>query len=68
MSDQKKLFEQLKTLSTEQRNPASMDIDARSTREILTIMNNEDKGVAPAVETQISYIANGVDQIGRAHV
>lgn len=63
MSEQKKLFEQLKTLSTEQRNPASMDIDARSTQEILTIINNEDKKIALAVETQIAFITKAVDLV-----
>ncbi|MEX1276640.1 MAG: N-acetylmuramic acid 6-phosphate etherase [Bacteroidota bacterium] len=63
MSDEKKLFEQLKTLSTEQRNPASMDIDARSTREILTMISSEDKRVAPAVEMQIPFIAGAVDLV-----
>jgi N-acetylmuramic acid 6-phosphate etherase len=48
---------------TEQRNPASMDIDARSIKEILNIINKEDKKVAQAVETQISYIAIAVEII-----
>lgn len=55
------LFEQLKRLTTEQRNPASMDIDARSVVEILTIINNEDKKVALAVEKEISHIARAVE-------
>jgi len=57
------LFHQLQKLSTEQRNPNSMDIDARSITEILTIINNEDKRVALAVETQISYIAQAVELV-----
>ena len=57
----KLLFQQLQKLSTEQRNPLSMDIDARSTIEILTIINNEDKKVALAVETQIPYISQAVE-------
>ncbi len=56
-----KLFEQLKHLTTEQRNPASMDIDARSVVEILTIINNEDKKVALAVEQEIPHIAKAVE-------
>ncbi|MEW6060627.1 MAG: N-acetylmuramic acid 6-phosphate etherase, partial [Bacteroidota bacterium] len=55
-------------LSTEQRNPNSMDIDARSITEILTIINNEDKKVASAVETQIPYIAQAVELVVRAFV
>lgn len=55
------LFEQLKQLTTEQRNPASMDIDARSVVEILTIINNEDKKVTLAVEKEIPHIAKAVE-------
>lgn len=57
------LFHQLNALSTEQRNPASMDIDAKSVQEILTIINNEDKTVPLAVQTQIPYIAQAVDLV-----
>lgn len=60
------LFQQLQKLSTEQRNPASMDIDARSIPEILTLINNEDKKVALAVETQIPYIAQAVELVVKA--
>jgi N-acetylmuramic acid 6-phosphate etherase len=61
VSDQKKLFEQLTRLSTEQRNPASMDIDARSISEILRIINTEDKKVAIAVEGEIEFIGKAVE-------
>ncbi|NUN69286.1 MAG: N-acetylmuramic acid 6-phosphate etherase [Bacteroidetes bacterium] len=61
--DTTQLFSQLQKLSTEQRNPSSMDIDARSVTEILTIINNEDKKVALAVETQIPYIAQAVELV-----
>ena len=61
MSDQKKLFEQLTRLSTEQRNLASMDIDARSISEILHIINLEDKRVAVAVEGELEYIGKAVE-------
>lgn len=43
-----------------------MDIDARSTTEILSIINNEDKKVALAVEQQIPYIAQAVELIVKA--
>lgn len=67
MSDEtKKLFTEISELSTEQRNPNSMDIDARSTEEILRIINNEDKKVAFAVEEEIPYIARAVDEIVKA--
>ena len=61
MSDQKKLFEQLTRLSTEQRNPASMDIDARSISEILRVINTEDKKVAIAVEGELEFVGKAVE-------
>ncbi len=60
------LFQQLNGLSTEQRNPASMDIDARSVQEILSIINSEDKKVALAVQEQIPYIVRAVDAVVHA--
>ncbi len=66
MTDEKKLFEQLTRLSTEQRNPASMDIDARSIEEALRIINTEDKKVAVAVEGELAYIAKAVELVVRA--
>ncbi len=62
----KELFQQLQKLSTEQRNPHSMDIDARSIPEILSIINNEDKKIALAVENQIPYIAQAVELVVKA--
>lgn len=66
MTDQKKLFEQLTRLSTEQRNPASMDIDARPIDEILSIISSEDKRVAQAVEQELPYIGKAVETVVRA--
>jgi N-acetylmuramic acid 6-phosphate etherase len=51
---------------TEQRNPASMDIDSRSNEEILVLINNEDKKISFAVETQIHYIAKAVEIVVEA--
>lgn len=65
-NDSKNLFEEIAKLSTEQRNPASMDIDARSTEEILRIINSEDKKVPLAVEEEIPFIAEAVDTIVEA--
>ena len=61
--DKKALFEQLKTLSTEQRNPASTDIDSKSIPEILEIINNEDKKVPLAVESELPVIAKAVEAV-----
>ncbi len=68
MSESKKLFEQLKNLTTEQRNPASMDIDARSTEEILRIINAEDHRIAEAVQSQLPFIAKAVELVVEAFV
>ncbi len=65
-ADRKALFEEISKLSTEQRNPKSMDIDARSTMEILKIINDEDKTVPFAVEKELPYIAEAVEIIVRA--
>ncbi len=69
MDSQKKtkdLFEEIAKLSTEQRNPKSMDIDARSTGEILRIINDEDKTVPYAVEKELPYIEQAVEIIVHA--
>ena len=63
MNDQKKLFDQLSRLTTEQRNPASMDIDARSTEEVLRIINEEDKKIGQAVEAEIPYICKAIELV-----
>ncbi|MDR1443792.1 MAG: N-acetylmuramic acid 6-phosphate etherase, partial [Treponema sp.] len=49
--------------TTEQRNEASCDIDSKTAREIVTIINNEDKKVPFAVEKILPEIAALVDGI-----
>lgn len=61
MEGNKKVFDEIKNLLTEQRNPVSMDIDSKSTIEILKIINDEDKKVPFAVEKEIPYIAQAVE-------
>ena len=58
-----KLFEQLQSLVTEQRNPRSEQIDVAEVSEILRIINEEDQLVAPAVREEIPYIATAVELI-----
>lgn len=53
-------------LLTEQRNPASADIDERPTLEILRVINEEDKKVAPAVEAVLEAVAEAVDLVTAA--
>lgn len=62
----KELFDELLNLITEQRNPASMDIDSKSTIEILKIINDEDKKVPYVVEKEIPYIAQAVELVVQA--
>jgi len=55
--------EALALCTTEQRNDASLDIDAKSSLEIVTIINNEDKKVPVAVTQILGEIAALVDDI-----
>jgi N-acetylmuramic acid 6-phosphate etherase len=56
----------LDQLLTERVNPASRDIDARSTTEILEIINREDQKIGGAVAAEIPRIAAAVDAVGEA--
>lgn len=60
------LFRQLQKLSTEQRNPRSMDIDVAPVGEILRIINEEDSRVVPAVRDELPYIEEAVDIVVEA--
>lgn len=51
---------------TEQRNPASKKLDRMTAREIVRLMNREDRKVAIAVGREIPAIARAVDVIVRA--
>src|SRR5437867_12327743 len=48
---------------TEQRNKASQNLDRMTAREIVTLMNREDRKVAVAVGREIPAIARAVDAI-----
>jgi N-acetylmuramic acid 6-phosphate etherase len=50
-------------LLTEQTNPDSKDIDRRSTLEIVSLINQEDRKVADAVEQVLPQIAEAIDAI-----
>lgn len=66
MNDSKKIFDEISKLTTEQRNPNSINIDKLSTLEILKIINNEDKLVPLAVEKEIPYIEQAVEIVVNA--
>lgn len=59
----KKIFDEISKLSTEQQNKNSVNIDRQSTEEILRIINNEDKTVPLAVENEIPYITLAVEKV-----
>lgn len=65
-SEEKRIFEEISGLSTEQRNENSLNIDKQSTEEILRIINSEDKTVPFAVENEIPYIVKAVDVVVKA--
>jgi N-acetylmuramic acid 6-phosphate etherase len=55
----------LSSLSTEARNPRTRDLDALSTLEFVTVMNDEDRAVAEAVRLQLPRIAAAIDAISK---
>jgi N-acetylmuramic acid 6-phosphate etherase len=60
------LFRQLQGLSTEQRNPRSMQIDTAPVDTILEIINAEDQQVPLAVRAELPYIAQAVQLVVEA--
>ena len=58
--------EDIKSLSTEARNKNSYNIDTKSTKEILSIINEEDKKVAYLIEEELDDIAKVVDAVVKA--
>ncbi|CAK3643194.1 N-acetylmuramic acid 6-phosphate etherase [Vibrio crassostreae] len=54
---------ELNTLTTEQRNPESQNIDGLSTIDMVKVINEQDKTVAFAVEKNLPQIAELVDEI-----
>ncbi len=56
-------MEELKKLDTEQRNPASANIDLMTTEEMVRLINEEDHRCAEAVSRVLPEIARSVDLI-----
>ncbi|MFA4030137.1 MAG: hypothetical protein GDYSWBUE_001686 [Candidatus Fervidibacterota bacterium] len=65
-SDEEALITILPRLMSEQRNPRTERLDQMPIEEILQLMNDEDKNVAPAVEREIGHIADVVRMAIRA--
>jgi len=53
----------LDRIPTEQRNPRTLELDAMPTLDLLTVMNDEDRACALAVQQALPQIANAVDAI-----
>lgn len=63
MTDSDDLFDELRGLTTESRNPRTKAIDLAPTRRILEMMNAEDRTVADAVGRAIPDIARAVERV-----
>ncbi|NUM77758.1 N-acetylmuramic acid 6-phosphate etherase [candidate division KSB1 bacterium] len=59
----KKIFDEIKDLVTETRNPRTMDIDAQDRLEILRRINQEDALIPEIVADEIPHIAQAVDLV-----
>lgn len=59
----KKVFEEIRSLITESPNPETENIDSKSTKKILELINKEDQKVAKEVKKTIPQIVKGVDLI-----
>jgi N-acetylmuramic acid 6-phosphate etherase len=56
----------LRRLTSEKPNPASADLDCKSSLEIARIINTEDAKVAPAIKRALPQIAQAIDLIAAA--
>lgn len=66
MDSDHKLFDEIKNLATEKRNPATMNIDSLSIVDTLKLINNEDKKISGIVEKEIPYITKAVEIVVKA--
>ncbi|MDZ7773947.1 MAG: N-acetylmuramic acid 6-phosphate etherase [Balneolaceae bacterium] len=64
--DSESLFDFLRSLDTEQRNPRSMRIDLAEAGEIARLINEEDQKVAPAVKKRLPEIARAIEAVRAA--
>jgi N-acetylmuramic acid 6-phosphate etherase len=57
------VFQEIRRLLTEQRNPDTMDIDSVSIPEILNRINTEDSTIAAAVEKELPNVVKAVELV-----
>lgn len=60
------VFEEIKNLVTEGRNPETMDIDKKSISEILFLINAQDQKVAKVVYDEVPHIEKAVEIVVNA--
>lgn len=65
-ADKKKLFSKLESLTTEGRNPETMEIDLASPLEIARLINQEDQKIAFQVEKKLPVIAEVIELVSDA--
>ncbi|MCS7385733.1 MAG: N-acetylmuramic acid 6-phosphate etherase [archaeon GB-1867-005] len=61
--EEKRIFEELSRLETEQINPRAQQLSELPTIEVLKVINEEDKKVAYAIEKELPRIAEAVEVI-----
>lgn len=59
----RQIFDEIKDLVTETRNPRTMDIDAKDTAEILHLINQEDRLISEIVAQEIPHLVQAVELI-----
>lgn len=65
-SDDAELFSVLRSLTTEAQNPRTRSIDLADTEEVLSLIHEEDKGVAERVGAAIPELAKIVERVSAA--
>ena len=66
MSDRPALFDELKTLTTETRNPRTMGIDTAPLAEVVRLLHEEDQIAVDAVTPELPYVAQAVEIVEAA--
>ena len=61
MADRPALFDELKGLTTETRNPRTMGIDTAPLAEVVRLLHEEDRVAVAAVEPELPYIVRAVE-------
>jgi len=59
----RRVFDEIASLTTEARNPRSLDLDRLAVGDVLRLINAEDRTVAEAVGAEIPHIERAVDLV-----